>query len=139
MAACVNCRGLWSLMSRSIGRFPECGDPHHRPLRAGQPDQLFDRGDAAQRIGQLRLRDDTRAGPQQARELFEPQLIHVVDSRDAQSRAAALAQQLPGHDVGVVLHLGDEDFIAGLQALPVAGRDHVDGLRAREDFDFHHG
>ena len=59
-----------------------------------------------------------------------------VDRHDAQRRAGLLAQQLPRHDVRVVLHLRDEDLVAGLQIRAAAAlRDEVDALggAARED------
>src|SRR5699024_3458156 len=45
-------------------------------------------------------------------------------------RPGALAQQLPGNDVGVVLELGDQNFVAGLQISRAIGRgDQVDAIR----------
>ena len=53
-----------------------------------------------------------------------------------QHGAGALGQLLPGHEVRVVLHRGDEDFVAGLhvRVAPTAG-DQVDagGRAGRED------
>ena len=45
----------------------------------------------------------------------------VGDAEPAQRRAGALREQLPRHDVGVVLHLGDHDLVAGPEAR-TAGR-----------------
>ncbi len=56
--------------------------------------------------------DDTRARRQQLFEFVELELAGVVDGRDAQVRALFFAQHLPRHDVGVVLHGGDEHFVA---------------------------
>ena len=43
--------------------------------------------------------------------------------------AAPLGLQLPGHDVGVVLHVGDDDFVACLHLAFAERRRHeVDGL-----------
>ena len=60
----------------------------------------------------------------------------VVDRRHAQARAGALAQHLPGHDVGVVLHVGDQDLVARRRrGAPEALRHQVDRLggAAHED------
>ena len=46
----------------------------------------------------------------------------------AQVGAARCAGQLPGHDVGVVLHLRDEDLVPGLQQMAVSGGHQIDGF-----------
>ena len=43
-------------------------------------------------------------------------LAGVVDWRHAQACSGLLAQHLPGHDVGMVLELADQDFVPGNQA-----------------------
>ncbi len=55
----------------------------------------------------------------------------VEDGDIAQDAALALAQHVPGHDIGVVLHLGGQDLIAGLQPLAPGPGDQVDGLGRR--------
>ena len=58
------------------------------------------------------------------------------DGQVSELRAGALGQQLPRHDVAVVLHLGEQDHVAGLDVLRAPGlRDEVDALggAARED------
>ncbi|GAB1426057.1 hypothetical protein MASR2M16_32910 [Thauera terpenica] len=56
-------------------------------------------------------------------------LAGVIDRCHLQYRARLLAQQLPGHDVGVVLHRGDEDLVAGAQlGPPPALRHEIDGF-----------
>ena len=52
-------------------------------------------------------------GPEQLCKFIEQQLALVVDGSDAQPGAFFFAQNLPGHDVGVVLHGGDQHFVAG--------------------------
>ena len=54
---------------------------------------------------------------------------------DDEPRARALAEQLPRHDVRVVLEPRDQHFVARLEALAEARGDQVDRLRgaARED------
>ena len=62
----------------------------------------------------------------------------VGDRNVLEHRAGALGQLLPGHEVGVVLHRGEEDFVAGLHVgiAPTAG-DEVDaGGRAGGEDDF---
>ena len=70
----------------------------------GHLDDLVDRVDGAERVGHVNDRDELRARRQQPLELVEAQLAAFVDRHDAQRRARLLAEQLPGHDVRVVLH-----------------------------------
>ena len=50
---------------------------------------------------------------QQRLERRHVQLARVGDRGDAQLDAVRVAQHLPGHDVGVVLHLGDQHRLPG--------------------------
>ena len=64
------------------------------------------------------------------------ELAAIVDGSDAQLRAFFLAEHLPRHDVGVVLHGGDEHFVAGADVRAAVGlRDQVDGLGGAADED----
>ena len=47
-----------------------------------------------------------------------------------QAGALALAQKMPGDDVGVMLHFGDDDFVAFANVGAEAGGDEIDRLRA---------
>ena len=51
-------------------------------------------------------------GTQKLFVLVEQQLAVIIDGDDAQSGTALLAQDLPGDDIGVVLHGGNDDFVA---------------------------
>ena len=55
----------------------------------------------------------------EASERLHVQLAFIRDGDDLQAGACALAHHLPRHDVGVVLHGGDEDFITGLGDWPI--------------------
>ena len=120
-----------------VGRRLGAVDEHRSALGVGKIDDALHRIDGSQRVRQMRHRDEPGARTEQALQLARHQLAVVVDRRDPQHRAAALAQQLPRHDVGVVLHLGDEDLVARLQTLPPTRRHEVDGLRrAAHEHDF---
>ena len=85
---------------------------HRRADLVRESGDLGHRGDHA---GHVRLpghRDDLRPLGDQRRVQVEPPLGQ--DLEPAQRRAGALGEQLPGHQVRVVLHLGDEDLVAGL-------------------------
>ena len=81
------------------------------------PDVFRDQPDLA--VGELR------------REVLQVQLARVGHAADAQLHTALVPQHLPGHDVGVVLHLADEHRpVRPHHPAPVAVGDEVDRLRA---------
>ena len=51
-------------------------------------------------------------GDQQLLELVEQEVAVVVDRRPFDHGALALAQEMPRHDVGVVLHDREHDLVA---------------------------
>ena len=82
-------------------------------------------------------REELHLGREQRLELVQVEQAFVAGDGDvAELRAGALGEHLPRHDVAVVLHLGEEDDIAGLHegVAPGVG-DQVDALggAARED------
>jgi len=99
-------------------------------------DDLLDRNDGAERVRNLRHRDDPGAIGQQLLELVEPHLAGVVDRNHAQLRALFGAQHLPGHDVGMMFQVRDHDLVAFAHVLLAVGLgDQVDafGGAAHED------
>ena len=76
--------------------------------------------------------------PEQLVELILPEIAAIVDSDDAQLRAALGAGDLPGDDVRVVLELRDQHLVTGAEAGardPV--RHEIDRLRgATNEHDF---
>ena len=69
------------------------------------------------------------------------QVVHVelpssVSATCLEARALLLGQQLPGHQVGVVLHHRHDDQVAGLDVAPAPGLgDQVDRLGRVADED----
>ena len=55
--------------------------------------------------------DDLRARGQQTRQQVHPEATGIIDGKHLQRGALALAKQLPGHDIGVVFRLTDEDLV----------------------------
>ncbi|MNX93246.1 hypothetical protein D3C86_1254230 [compost metagenome] len=103
-------------------------DQHPRPGRVGQTGDLGDRVDGAQHVRHVGDGDDLGLRPQQFGIGRHVQRAVVQDRRPFQHRALALAQQVPRHDVGVVLHLGDDDLVARLDAQADAVGDQIDRL-----------
>ena len=116
-------------------------DDDANAMLMGQRRHLRDGRDRAERVGDLRHRDDLGPGPEQFLIGFENDLAAVVHRGDAQFRSGLRAKLLPRHDIGVMLQMADEDFVAFLDigAAP-ALRDEVDAFRraAHED-DVAHG
>ena len=79
----------------------------------GELDDLLDRIDRAQGIGEMDDGDDSSARRQQLVKFVHKQLAAVVEGDDFEFRAGLLGQELPGDDVGMMLHARDDDFIAG--------------------------
>ncbi len=111
-------------------------DQHHRADRVCPPRNLLDRIDRAQHIGNRRHRDQFGALREQPIERLQIQQPVVGDRRPAHHRSGSLRQLLPGHDVRMVLHLGEQNFIARLDVrLAPTVRHQIDafGGAVRED------
>ena len=107
------------------------------PVRHGN--HLFNRIDGAEAIGHMGEGDELCSRGQELLVLVEQALPVVVNRHDAQHPARLLADDLPGDDVRVVFHRGDQDLVTLLQVRSrVALRDQVDALRgpAYEDHLF---
>ena len=75
---------------------------------------------------------------QHLRQRAEIDLAVLRERQHVELDAASLPQELPRHDVGMVLELGDQDAVAPLQELAVGIGDQIDcrGAAAGED-DLH--
>ena len=81
-------------------------------------------------------RDEAGAGPEHREVGVEVEHAVVVDRHDPELRPLLLAEELPGDDVRMVLHVGDDDLVAFPEPrADEAVRNEVDGLggAARED------
>ncbi len=77
----------------------------------------------------MRERDDARARAEQPQIGVEVDDALPVDRRDADLRAGLCREELPGHDVRVVLELRDDDLVARREPRAAMGlRDEVDRL-----------
>ena len=77
----------------------------------------------------MRERDHLGARRQELLELVDQEIAVVVDRRPFDHGALPLAQEVPGHDVGMVLHDREHDLVALLQSLAAEGvGDEIDRL-----------
>ena len=117
----------------SIGRWPgalggvdEGGDAE----LAGAGAELGDGVDGAERVGDVRpWRRVWSLGEEGVEQARSSRPIVAGDGQVDKLGAGALGEQLPRDDVAVVLHLGEQDLVAGLDVLRAPGlRDEVDAL-----------
>ena len=95
-----------------------------RSLLPGEPGDLLDRIHGSERVRNVDHRDDARPIAQQRRETFHVELASVGDRRRQHFRPGALRNHLPGHDVRVVLHPGQEDFVPFPERVAAERRGH---------------
>jgi len=107
------------------------------PTFFAAPAKFRDGSDVAERVRNMREREDLDLRREQAIERVEIQRLGIrADKRHVlQRRAARLRSLLPRDEVRVMLDLGAENDITGFQLRAEAARDDVDALGgpARED------
>src|SRR5262249_8941598 len=86
----------------------------------------------------MRNRRDPGLRTEELFKLVQDKLATIVDGGYAQLCAFFIAKYLPGHDVGVMLHGRDQDFVARANVLPsVTLRHQVDGFGgSAHEYDF---
>ena len=98
----------------------------------GDADDLLDRRHGAEHVRHVGDGDDLGAGREELLELLDEEVALIVHRRPLDHRALALAQEMPGHDVGMVLHDGEDDLVPlpDIHA-PEGVRHEVVGFRGR--------
>ena len=107
-----------------------------RAVAVGRAGHLAQGVDRAQHVAHVGGAHQPRAVGEERLVVFLLQVARVVHGYDLEHDALAVAQQLPGHDVAVVLHDGEDDLVALLEeGLAETGRHEVEALggAARED------
>ena len=95
----------------------------------GPGDDLGNRNDGAQGVGHMGDRHQLGARAQDPVQGVQAQFAVVGDRNHLEHDALLVPQHLPGHDVGVVLHLRNHHLVAFGQEPPSkGGGDQVDGL-----------
>ncbi len=123
-------------VDRQVRRCLRAVDQDDRSRSVGRRDHLFDRIDRAERVRYMTDGDDLRAFAQLARVVVQIELAAIVHVDRPNRRASALCDELPRHDVRVVLHHRNQDFVAAPQrAGAIAVCDEIDrfGGAARPD------
>mmetsp|Transcript_9977 Transcript_9977/g.21175 ORF Transcript_9977/g.21175 Transcript_9977/m.21175 type:complete len:443 (+) Transcript_9977:317-1645(+) len=110
-------------------------DQHARAdaLRGG--DDLLDRRDGAECIGDVREGDELGARREQRGEVRGVDALVLVQPRVLEREVAPLCEQLPRHQIGVMLRHREHHLVAGAEPRAVRRRHQVDrlGRAARED------
>ena len=104
-------------------------DQDERAGRVGHLDHLGDRVDRAQRVRHVGEGDELGLEPEQHLEDVEAKDAVIGDRDELEVAVALLDEELPRDEVGVVLHLGQDDGVAPVDvgAAPGIG-DEVDRL-----------
>ena len=111
-------------------------DQHPRVVAFGGAGHLRHRQHRADAVRSLRERDQLGARAKQSLVSFQHHLAAVVHRNHTDNGALLLGDQLPRHNVGVMLQRRDDDLVARLQELaPVRLRDEVDAFGRAADKD----
>jgi hypothetical protein len=113
-------------------------DDGHGADGAGTAAEFLHRIDPAQRVRYMREREHPHGGREHRVERRQVESALGVDADHghiAQRGAGGLGDLLPGDEIRVMLHLGREDHVAGLEPAAETARDDVDafGRAAGED------
>ena len=104
-------------------------DQHRDAARLAELHHVLHRHQGAEHVGHVGDRHHLGARRQKLLELVDEEIALLVHRRPLDHRAMALAQEMPRHDVGMVLHDREHDLVAGLDALaPERIGDEVDRL-----------
>ncbi len=124
----VEVRSELGQVELELGRRLGPVDDHDRPDVVRQPGDLGDRVDRAEHVGYVGHGDELGPPLERRPQRFEVEAPVAVHWHPVQLRPDLLGQQVPGDDVRVVLHLGEQDAIprADVGAPPGAG-DEVQG------------
>jgi len=105
-------------------------DQDRHPEGMGDGDDLLNRIDCAEGVGDMSNRDQFGASAEQGGKLVENQFSTVVDRSDTQDCARLLGEKLPWHDIGVVFDGRDDNLVARSDMFAtVALRNEVDRFR----------
>ena len=91
---------------------------HHRhAVGMGHADYLLDGQDSPKGVGDMGDGNELCAGGKHLLVLVHQELAGLVDGNDAKDDTLFLAEHLPGNDIGVVFHVGNDNFVAWPETL----------------------
>src|SRR6185437_16720270 len=98
-------------VDREVDRALSAVDEHLSSVFVSELDHVPNGVDGSQHIGKMGEADDAGAGGKQRGVSLEEKLPFLIHRDDFQGSAFLLTEELPGDDICVVLHGGDENFI----------------------------
>ena len=109
---------------------------HRHPTSVSQCDDFFDWIDGPERVGNMSHGDKLGSRAEQLWELLEDQFTAVIKGHDPEGRASLSGEQLPGYDVRMMFHRGEDDLVARTDIFPtVALGNQIDRLGSSTDED----
>src|SRR5271163_1401069 len=124
-----------------IERQPRCGlttvDQNPGPVSMRQFDDGLDRDQRAGCVGEVGDRDEPGARRQARGKGGEIEPSGRIDRRHHEAETDPITQQLPRHDVRMMLELADQHLVPGFEkSAPPALRDEVDAFRGIANKDY---
>ena len=101
---------------------------HRNAMTMGNGNHLLDRIDRSQHIRHMSESDKACTVAEQVLIGLHIHLTAIVDGHDTQGHSLALPDELPGHDIAVMFHHSDDNFITVLQHLAERRCHEVDAL-----------
>ena len=112
-------------------------DQHRNAVRVGDARDFLHWHQGAEHVRHMGDGDELGAWADQLLELVDEKMPLLVDRRPFDHCALAFAQEMPGHDVGVMLHDREHDLVARLDALAAEGVgdkvDRLGGITRKDD------
>ena len=116
-------------VDRQMHRALAAIDHHRDAARMGKPRDFLHRRDGAQHVRHMGDGDHLRARRQRCLEILEAEFVFRRHRHPFQHRAVPLALEMPGHDIGMVLHDRQHDLVALADPHPAEGvRNQIDRL-----------
>ena len=104
-------------IERQMSRRSAPHRPGQRADRARLPAKIGHGIDRAERIGDMRESEEFHFRGEQLRELIERERAILAHRHETQPRAGSLRQELPGHEIAVVLHFREQDHVTGAEEI----------------------
>src|SRR5271163_141221 len=130
-----------TIQGLDIERQPRCGlttvDQKLGAVSMRQLDNGLDRDHRAGRVGEVGDRDEPGARRQACGKGGEIEPAGRIDRRHHEAETDPITQQLPRHDVRMMLELADQHLVAGFEKSgPPALRNEVDSFRGVANKDY---